>query len=178
MSTEERDMKQGPVRVLFVCLGNICRSPLAEGVFRSQAKERGLEDLFHIDSAGTGAWHVGQAPDSRMRQIAMKHRVDLSGQRARQFKERDLVDFDYIFAMDDSNLRDILVHDREDQHQEGVVLFRKYDPDPDDYQVPDPYYGGDGGFDRVYSIVERTAQALIDHLSSVHNPDSNAPSQQ
>ncbi len=176
MSTDERDMKRGPVRVLFVCLGNICRSPLAEGVFRSLARERGLEGQLHIDSAGTGAWHVGQAPDLRMRQTAMKHGVDLSGQRARQFKERDLADFDYVFAMDESNRQDILLHDREDRHHERVVLFRRYDPDPDDYEVPDPYYGGDGGFDRVYSIVERTAQALIDHLTEVHNLDPSSAS--
>ena len=177
MSKEERKIEQGPVRVLFVCLGNICRSPLAEGVFHSMAKERGLEGLFDIDSAGTGAWHVGQPPDSRMHQTAMKHGVDLSGQRARQFKEKDLVDFDYVFAMDESNLRDILLHDPEERYHDQVGLFRRYDPQPDDYQVPDPYYGGDGGFDRVYAIVERTALALIDHLSNVHNLESSASSQ-
>ena len=157
-------MKQGPVRVLFVCLGNICRSPLAEGVFRSQAKERGLEGLFEIDSAGTGAWHVGQAPDSRMRQTAMKHGVDLSEQRARQFKEKDLADFDYVFAMDESNLGDILLHDREDRYHERVVLFRRYDPKPDDYQVPDPYYGGKQGFEQVYDLILDASQGLLAHI--------------
>ncbi len=170
-------MKQGPVRVLFVCLGNICRSPLAEGVFRSLAEEKGLEGLFHIDSAGTGAWHVGQAPDSRMSQTATRNGVDLTGQRARQFNEKDLAKFDYVFAMDESNLRDILLHDREDLYHDRVGLFRKYDPEPDDYQVPDPYYGGDGGFDRVYTIVERTARAVIDHLSHLHDLDKSGPAQ-
>ncbi len=170
-------MKQAPVRVLFVCLGNICRSPVAEGVFRSLARKNGLEGLFQIDSARTGAWHVGQAPDSRMCQTATKHRVDLTGQRARQFIERDLAEFDYVFAMDESNLRDILLHDREDRFHDRVELFRKYDPEPDDYQVPDPYYGGDGGFDKVYTIVERTARALIDHLSHVHDLNTSASPQ-
>ena len=97
----------GPVRVLFVCLGNICRSPLAEGAFRHRVEGAGLKDAFEIDSAGTGHWHVGELPDVRSIDVAHRHGVDITSQRARQFIAQDLVDYDYVFAMDASNLRNI-----------------------------------------------------------------------
>lgn len=155
-----------PLRVLFVCLGNICRSPLAEGVFRQKVREAGLDDAIEIDSAGTGAWHVGNPPDRRMMATAKRHGVDLSAQRARQFVDTDLADFDHILAMDRSNLHDILFLDTGDDFGHRVTLFRQWDPEPGDYEVPDPYYGGDQGFEEVYGIVERTSEALLSGLQA------------
>lgn len=155
-----------PVRVLFVCLGNICRSPLAEGVFRDKVRTAGLDGIIHIDSAGTGAWHVGNPPDRRMMATAKRQGVDISAQRARQFVDTDLADFDHILAMDKSNLHDILFLDAGDDFGHRVTLFRQWDPEPGDYEVPDPYYGGDAGFEHVYEIVDRTAEALLKGLAA------------
>lgn len=155
-----------PVRVLFVCLGNICRSPVAEGVFRQKVRDAGLEDLIEIDSAGTGAWHVGNPPDRRMTATAKRYGVDLTTQRARQFVDTDLADFDHILAMDKSNLHDILYLDEGDDFGQRVTLFRQWDPEPGDYNVPDPYYGGDQGFEEVYGIVDRTTDALLKGLAA------------
>ncbi|MDA0684319.1 MAG: low molecular weight phosphotyrosine protein phosphatase [Bacteroidetes bacterium] len=152
--------------VLFVCLGNICRSPVAEGVFRHQVEEAGLTGAFTIDSAGTGAWHVGQSPDSRMTKSAASQGVDISKQHARQFVEEDLERFDLILAMDKSNLHDILYLDKGDTFGHKVKLFREWDPEPGDFQVPDPYYGGDEGFRNVFTMVERTSQALLGSLKA------------
>ncbi|MGA0254121.1 MAG: low molecular weight protein-tyrosine-phosphatase [Rhodothermales bacterium] len=155
-----------PVRVLFVCLGNICRSPLAEGVFRDKVRAAGLDGIIDIDSAGTGAWHVGNPPDRRMMATAKRQGVDISAQRARQFVDTDLADFDHILAMDKSNLHDILFLDAGDDFGHRVTLFRQWDPEPGDYEVPDPYYGGDAGFEHVYEIVDRTAEALLKGLAA------------
>ena len=155
-----------PVRVLFVCLGNICRSPLAEGVFRDKVRAAGLDGIIDIDSAGTGAWHVGNPPDRRMMATAKRQGVDISAQRARQFVATDLADFDHILAMDKSNLHDILFLDAGDDFGHRVTLFRQWDPEPGDYEVPDPYYGGDAGFEHVYEIVDRTAEALLKGLAA------------
>jgi protein-tyrosine phosphatase len=155
-----------PVRVLFVCLGNICRSPLAEGVFRDKVRAAGLDGIIDIDSAGTGAWHVGNPPDRRMIATAKRQGVDISAQRARQFVDTDLADFDHILAMDKSNLHDILFLDAGDDFGHRVTLFRQWDPEPGDYEVPDPYYGGDAGFEHVYEIVDRTAEALLKGLAA------------
>jgi protein-tyrosine phosphatase len=155
-----------PVRVLFVCLGNICRSPVAEGVFRQKVRDAGLDDFIEIDSAGTGAWHVGNPPDRRMTATAKHHGVDLLGQRARQFVDTDLADFDHILPMDKSNLHDILYLDEGNDFGQRVTLFRQWDPEPGTYDVPDPYYGGDAGFEEVYSIVDRTTDALLKGLAA------------
>ena len=156
------------IRVLFICLGNICRSPLAEGVFRHLVRERGLENQFEIASAGTGDWHVGQQADARMRQTAGRNGLSLENHRGRQFKAADFPAYDHLLVMDRDNLHDVLFLDREDAYGEKVRLFREFDPDPGDYQVPDPYYGGPSGFDHVYRITERTARALLDHLVRLH----------
>ena len=161
----------GPVRVLFVCLGNICRSPLAEGVFRHKVREAGLEHLIEIDSAGTGAWHVGNPPDRRMTATARRHGVDLSSQRARQFVDTDLKDFDHVLAMDKSNLHDILYLDAGDDLGQRVTLFRQWDPEPGDYEVPDPYYDGAEGFETVYGIVDRTTDNLLRGLQAHYTLD-------
>lgn len=155
-----------PVRVLFVCLGNICRSPLAEGVFRDKVRAAGLSDRIEIDSAGTGAWHAGEPPDRRMIATARGHGVDLSEQRARQFVDTDLADFDHILAMDKSNLHDILYLDEGEDFGQRVTLFRQWDPEPGTYEVPDPYYGGPEGFEDVYRIVDRTAENLLAGLQA------------
>ena len=149
-----------PVRVLFVCLGNICRSPLAEGVFQAAIDKQGLSDRFKIDSAGTGAWHAGQAPDRRMRKTALSHGIQLDDLRARQFTVADLGGFDHIYAMDAHNLNDMLSLDRDTAFGSRVSLFRDLDPEPGDGQVPDPYYGGTDGFEEGFRIVDRTCEAL------------------
>ena len=155
-----------PVRVLFVCLGNICRSPLAEGVFRDKVEAAGLSDRIEIDSAGTGAWHAGEPPDRRMIATAKGHGVDIAQQRARQFVDTDLADYDHILAMDKSNLHDILYLDEGQDFGQRVTLFRQWDPEPGTYEVPDPYYGGPEGFEEVYRIVDRTAENLLAGLKA------------
>lgn len=154
-------------RVLFVCLGNICRSPTAEGIFRTLVERAGASEDFEIDSAGTGAWHAGEAPDARMRAAAERAGFALSGA-ARQVTKADFRRFDYVLAMDADNLRNLATL----QSQAGadgarLALFRAWDPEgPGD--TPDPYYGGPDGFDEVVRIVERTARALLEDLLSSH----------
>ncbi len=152
------------VRILFVCLGNICRSPLAEGVFRRQVERAGLSSQIDIDSAGTGSWHVGEAPDTRMQATSSERGVDISQQQARQVTLADLARFDHIFVMDKDNLSDVLSLDPDGRHHHKVRLFREFDPEPGDYQVPDPYYGGADGFGLVFDIAERTASMILHRL--------------
>lgn len=149
---------------MFVCLGNICRSPLAEAAFREAVADAGLSDHFAIDSSGTGDWHVGDPADRRMRQTARRHGLSLDDHRASQFAARDLVDYDHIFVMDKSNLNDVLYLDEADEYSGKVRLFREFDPEPGDYQVPDPYHGGREGFETVYAMVERTARSIRDRM--------------
>jgi protein-tyrosine phosphatase len=153
-----------PIRIQFVCLGNICRSPLAKVVFRDKVEAAGLSDHFDISSSGTGSWHVGDPADDRMRTTAQRNGLSLEDHRASQFTAEDLMQFDHIFVMDKSNLNDVLHLDEEDQYGGKVRLFREFDPEPEDYQVPDPYHGGRKGFERVYDIVERTSDMLLHRL--------------
>ena len=145
--------------VLFVCLGNICRSPLAEGVFRAIVDEAGLAERFAIDSAGTGAWHVGNPPDPRSIEIAAKHGIDISGQRARQVEARDFERFDTILALDHNNLSSMKPMAR---HGTATVRLLLNAPAQD---VPDPYYGGPDGFEAVYQLVRAGGQKLLDDLT-------------
>ncbi len=154
------------VSVLFVCLGNICRSPTAEGVFRKLAADAGLAASFLIDSAGTGDWHVGQPPDRRMTATAARRGYSLEG-RARTVSTADFERFDHIFAMDRSNLRDLQKR-APAAHGAYLRLFRDDDPEGRGEDVPDPYYGEDEGFEEVVTIVERTCRALLERLSSGH----------
>ena len=165
-----------PISLLFVCLGNICRSPLAEGVFIHLARERGVEERFRVDSAGTGAWHVGKGADPRSIAVARRHGVHLPSI-ARQVDPRgdfmhpsdpSAAGFDWLIAMDHSNaarLRSLgAIHSR-------VRLLRSFDPalahlppDSAGLEVPDPYYGGDEGFDDCYAMIERACKGLLDTL--------------
>ena len=151
--------------VLFVCLGNICRSPLAEGVFQHLVDEAGLTDRFEVDSAGTGAWHVGERPDARASMVATQHGVELECQ-ARQVTEDDFHHFDYIVAMDRENLRKLERMAASAGSESEVRLLRSYDPDADGDEVPDPYYGGASGFETVYEMVHRSCEALLDRLKA------------
>lgn len=155
-----------PTSVLFVCLGNICRSPLAEGIFAHLAASRGIADRFRVDSAGTGAYHSGERPDSRSIAVASSHGVQLFGV-ARQVTRGDLTNFDMIVAMDGSNRRS-LERMRGNAGHNGraeIVMMRDYDPESGSPDVPDPYYGGPDGFERVYRILERCCDRLLDTLS-------------
>ena len=157
-----------PVRVLFVCLGNICRSPLAEGLFRARLAEAGLAGRVEVDSAGTGDWHVGAPPDARMTATAARHGADIAGFRARQLTRADLGRFDHVFAMDRANLHDTLFLDPDGDHGTRVRLLREFDPEPGDYEVPDPYAGGPEGFEAVHEIVDRTTRAILTRLRAAH----------
>lgn len=149
-------------RLLFVCLGNICRSPLAEGVMRHLVAEHGLADRIEVDSAGTGAWHVGESPDHRSVEVAARNGVSLEGQSARRVRPADFRDFTRVVAMDASNLRDLQALAPAGAKAE---IFRLRDFDPEGTgDVPDPYYGGADGFDNVYEMVERSCRRLLDDL--------------
>ena len=157
-----------PRKILFVCLGNICRSPTAEGVFRELADRAGLLEDLVIDSAGTGAWHVGESPDRRMRQAALRHGYRLEG-RARRVEASDYARFDLIFAMDSDNL-DSLQRSCPTQHAHKVRLLGDLDSSQPGADVPDPYYGGTRGFDVVVEMVERCCQRLVASLQDGSGP--------
>lgn len=158
-------MSDQAFRVLFVCLGNICRSPLAEGVFRQHVQEAGLGEKIEIASAGTAGWHEGKPPDHRMCETASERGVEITHQRARQLSASDLRDFDLVLAMDRENLTNIKALATADTPSDRVELFRRFDPEPGTVEVPDPYYGGQEGFIEVFEIVDRTSRALLAHLS-------------
>ena len=168
-TTPMRSDSDRATRVLFVCTGNICRSPLAEGVMRNQSKERGLEDRVFSDSAGTGAYHVGERADPRSIEVAARNGVRLEG-RARRVVDEDLHAFDVVVAMDRSHLRYLEAMRDRTGGDAVLVLMRDYDPDPGDGEVPDPYYGGPGGFDRIYEMIDRSISALLDHLEDGELP--------
>ena len=151
-----------PTRVLFVCLGNICRSPAAEAAFQHAATEAGLASEFEVDSAGTGAWHVGEPADRRMREAGQRRGIKVTSL-ARQVSDQDFTTFDHILAMDLTNLR-ALQRQAPVEHRRKIRLFRDLDPDAPGEDVPDPYYGDVAGFDEVLDIVTRTARALLEEL--------------
>lgn len=155
--------KENPYKLVFVCLGNICRSPTAEGIFIHKVKEAGLESYFYIDSAGTAAYHSGERADRRSQEAANKHGVHLPSI-ARRFEYADLEEFDLILAMDSNNLSNIIENDKRNRFLDKVKLMREFDPIPGDKNVPDPYYGGEMGFENVYQMVERSCDALLAEL--------------
>lgn len=146
-------------RVLFVCLGNICRSPTAHGVFFSRVRQAGLSADIQVDSAGTAAWHVGRPPDSRSQDFARRRGYDLAALRARQVAQSDFFDFDYILAMDQANL-DALLALKPAASSAQLRLFLDY-AQSTSKEVPDPYYGGDDGFERVLDLIEDAAEGLL-----------------
>ncbi|MES2019514.1 MAG: low molecular weight protein-tyrosine-phosphatase [Pseudomonadota bacterium] len=148
------------IAVLFVCMGNICRSPTAEGVFRARAEQAGLADRLYIDSAGTHAYHVGHAPDPRSTAFAAKRGVDLSGQRARQVCANDFATFDRIYAMDHDNLAQLMAACPE-QLRRKLGLFMQFATHSNTDVVPDPYYGGGNGFDLVLDYIEDASDGLL-----------------
>lgn len=155
--------KENPFKIIFVCLGNICRSPTAEGVFQHLVNERGLQPYFYVDSAGTSAYHIGEPANSKSQKTANDHGIVLRS-RARRFEPDDLQEFDLIVAMDRENLKNIKALDSDNKYDDKIFLLRDYDPEPDDGEVPDPYYGGIDGFQNVFNIVKRSCEALLDKL--------------
>ena len=147
------------VKVLFVCMGNICRSPTAEGVFRYKVAQENLQDHISIDSAGTHAYHVGNPPDARAQDAALKRNIDLSSQRARRVNADDFSSFDYVIAMDDSNKRDLLTICPAG-FEDRVHLFLDF-AEGNETEVPDPYYGQGRGFEIVLNLVVEAADGLL-----------------
>lgn len=150
------------MRVLFVCLGNICRSPTAEAVMRQRLQQAGLAERIELDSAGTGDWHVGKAPDSRTQQAASRRGYDLSSLRGRQVSVDDFARFDLILAMDSVNLHDLQRMRPANARAELDLYLRRFELD--EGEVPDPYYGGSEGFEQVLDLLEQASDALLIEL--------------
>ena len=150
-------------KVLFVCLGNICRSPTADGIFRELLVREKLDQKIQVDSAGTGAWHIGKAPDARTVAAARQRGYDLSILRARQVSANDFAEFDYVLAMDKSNLQD-LQRMKPSTYNGHLGLFLEFGSRGDYREVPDPYYGGQDGFELVLDLVEDAARGLLNHI--------------
>ena len=153
-----------PTRILFVCLGNIVRSPLAENLFRTYVEQEGLSAKYEIDSAGTSTWHADEQPDARMREVAAKHGLFYDG-RARQIHPSDLQHFDRILVMDRENQAAVLEMALDADQAAKIHLLREFDSHAGhETSVPDPYYGGSDGFETVYRIIDRSVQGLLDAL--------------
>ena len=153
------------VRVLFVCMGNICRSPLAQGVFEDVLRREGLEGEVSVDSAGTGAWHVGSSPDERALSAASLRGVDISSQRARHVTPEDCENFDYVLTMDEENYRAVAGLCR---GSAVVRPFLDFATDSSETAVPDPYYGGPDGFEHVLDLVEEASEGLLEDIRERH----------
>ena len=159
------------IKVLFVCLGNICRSPLAEGVFNKLIKERKTDHLFSCDSAGTSNYHIGELPDPRTLKKVDEYGL-LLDHRGRQFSERDFEDFNYILAMDQSNHGHIKrMAERVDQNGSQLFLMRDFDNQSSGDNVPDPYYGGEDGFQHVYELLMESNNNFLNYLVKEHQLD-------
>lgn len=143
-----------------VCLGNICRSPLAEGIMQRKIEENGLP--WTVDSAGTSSWHIGEPPDSRSIEVAKKHGIDIATQRGRQIRQKDLAEFDFIYAMDTSNFRDILKLANTPEQEAKVKLILNETSPNQDNSVPDPYWDDDG-FENVYQLLHRACQKIVEN---------------
>ncbi|AKH19606.1 low molecular weight protein-tyrosine-phosphatase [Sedimenticola thiotaurini] len=155
------------ISVLFVCMGNICRSPTAHGVFEKLVEDTGLSQYIEVDSAGTHAYHVGNPPDPRAQKTALSRGVDLSQQRARQAEHSDFERFDYVIAMDQDNLNNLLAIAPEN-HREKLHLLLDFAPELEKREVPDPYFGGTRGFDKVFDLVSDASQALLTAIRRKH----------
>lgn len=148
-------------RVLMVCLGNICRSPLAEGILKSKIDT----DKTLVESAGTGGWHVGELPDPRSVEVAQNHQIDITYQRCRKFTYADFENFDWIYVMDRSNLADVLSLARNEQDKQKVRLILNEIQQGENLDVPDPYYGGDRGFENVYQMLDEACEVISNKLN-------------
>ena len=154
-----------PVKILMVCLGNICRSPLAEGILASKLPK----DKFLVDSAGTGHWHVGRQPDERSIATALKHGIDISNQKGKHFTPVFFDEFDYIYVMDNSNYDDVIFLAKTEAHKAKVkLILEELFPD-DNVDVPDPYYGLQNGFDMVYEMLDEATDILAQKLIAKHS---------
>ncbi len=150
------------VKVLFVCMGNICRSPTAHGVFQALVDEQGLGDRILVDSAGTHSYHIGSPPDPRSQDTARSRGINLASLRARQFQSQDFLEFDYLIAMDQSNLAE-MASIKPDKPRARLDLMLDYSKQFDHQEVPDPYFG-EAGFDRVFDMVSEASQGLLRHI--------------
>lgn len=163
MKIQKNISRDDPFSICFVCLGNICRSPTAEGVFQHLVNERGLQSYFEIDSAGTSAYHIGEPANSKSQYTANQHGITLHS-RARRFVSGDIDYFDLILAMDHENLANIKkLAPRNAGHLDHVMMLRAFDPE-EEGEVPDPYSGGMDGFEKVFTIVERSCEHLLNIL--------------
>lgn len=155
------------VSVLFVCLGNICRSPTAHAVFRQLVIEQNMQSLIEIDSAGTGAWHVGNPPDKRATQVAQGKGIQMRDLRARQVDFGDFYQYDYLLAMDHSNYTN-LYEMALPEHREKIHMFLSFSDEFAETEVPDPYYGGAEGFDHVFNLIGSASKGLLTHIKEQH----------
>jgi protein-tyrosine phosphatase len=152
------------VKIVMVCLGNICRSPLAEGILASKLPQ----DKFIVDSAGTGSWHIGQSPDERSIAVAKKNGLDISNQKGRQFGSADFDTFDYIFVMDNSNYENVIALAKTNEQKEKVKLIMNELTPEQNKDVPDPYFGMHNGFDIVYAMLDEVCEVIAQKLTTKH----------
>ncbi len=155
------------ISVLFVCMGNICRSPTAEGAFRHLVQQHELDQHIKTDSAGTHAYHIGEKPDRRAQQTALSRGLDISDLRARKVKAADFKNFHYVIAMDQANYQD-LAELVPEGHEDRLRLFLDFAPNLKESEVPDPYYGGPKGFEYVFDLVEEASRGLLDEIREKH----------
>lgn len=151
------------IRVLFVCLGNICRSPTAEGVFRDLIAREGLSDKIATDSCGTSGWHKGEPPDNRAREEATRRGIKIDDLKSRETRNSDFSDFDFIIAMDDNNFKTLTAMSPA-EHASKIHMFLAFAPDVSITQVPDPYYGGTDGFANVFDMIDAASHGLLSHI--------------